>query len=109
MFSLSPSERKVLIILAFVVFLGTLIRFFNLEVKDVAVPPKSAQERPLIININQASPSNLEKIHGIGPAISLRIVEYRKKYGHFKNIQDLKKVKGIGPKKAEVMKKYIKF
>ncbi|MCF7873629.1 MAG: helix-hairpin-helix domain-containing protein [Candidatus Omnitrophica bacterium] len=109
MFSLSPPEKKVLIVIAFIIFLGTLIRFFNLEVEDTAVSYQSASKQVQSININQASAFDLEKIPGLGPVLSQRVVEYRKNNPPFKKIKDLEKVKGIGKKKAKLIKDYIKF
>lgn len=63
----------------------------------------SSEERDLI-NINQADGKQIEELPGIGPVIAGRIVEYRKKYGFFKKVEDLKKVEGIGLKKFENLK-----
>ncbi len=60
------------------------------------------------LDINKASIEELEKLPGIGKVIARRIVEYRKKYGVFKNLEELKNIKGIGPKKFELLKKYLK-
>lgn len=108
MLSLSPSEKRALIILAFFIFLGTLIRYYNLEVKEV-VYSSSRQTEILKININQASAACLEKLPGIGPVLAGRIVEYRRLSGPFSQISDLKKVNGIGSHKAEAMREYIEF
>lgn len=59
------------------------------------------------ININTATQADLETIDGIGPALAERIVEYRKQNGKFKNIEELKSVKGIGDKKFESIKEKI--
>ena len=72
------------------------------KVKDFTPPKKP-------ININRASAAELEKLYGIGPVISKRIVDYRKKHGSFKSLKDLKKVKGIGPKLLGKNGKYMKL
>ena len=61
------------------------------------------------ININTANINSLVLLPGIGREIALRIVEYRTENGNFKATKDLLKVKGIGTKKLETMKKYIKI
>ncbi len=109
MFLLSPSERKVLILVASLIFLGTIIRYFNLEVKDVTPSSVLLEKQPLLIDLNKASAFELERLSGIGPVLSRRIIEYREKYGPFKEINDLKKVNGIGKHKAEAIKEYIEF
>ncbi|MBG9792057.1 competence protein ComEA [Paenibacillus dendritiformis] len=49
------------------------------------------------ININEADAEALMKLPGIGPSKSQAIVTYREKHGPFQRLEDLKKVKGIGP------------
>ncbi len=60
------------------------------------------------IDINKASLKELEEIPGIGKILAQRIVKYREKYGSFKSIEELKNIKGIGSKKFELLKKYLK-
>lgn len=50
------------------------------------------------VNLNTATPAQLETLPGIGPAAAKRIVEYRQKSGAFKKIEELMNVKGIGEK-----------
>lgn len=51
------------------------------------------------ININTATEKTLEELPGVGPATAKAIVDYRTKSGPFASVQDLSKVKGIGPAK----------
>lgn len=60
-----------------------------------------------LVNINTASQAELETLPGIGPSISLKIVNYRKENGKFKYIDDLKNVNGIGDAKFEQIKNLI--
>ncbi len=56
------------------------------------------------ININTANIEELKKINGIGEGLASRILEYRKDRGRFNTIEDLKNVSGIGDKKFESLK-----
>lgn len=61
----------------------------------VAAPaPQGAQG---VVNINEASAEQLERLPGIGPARSRQIVEYRKQHA-FKRPEELTRIKGIGKK-----------
>lgn len=50
------------------------------------------------VNLNTAGKAELESVKGIGPQKAEAILEYRKKHGSFKNVDDLKNVKGFGDK-----------
>ena len=49
------------------------------------------------VNINSATKEQLESLNGIGPVKAQAIIDYRKKNGDFKSVDDLEKVEGIGP------------
>ncbi len=51
------------------------------------------------ININLASVVELEQLPGVGPATAKAIVAHREKFGAFLKVEDLLKVRGIGPAK----------
>lgn len=51
------------------------------------------------ININEADEEKLGELPGIGPAMARKIIAYRDEHGLFSGIEELQKVKGIGPAK----------
>jgi competence ComEA-like helix-hairpin-helix protein len=53
-----------------------------------------------LVNINEASLSELQHLPGVGPKLAARIVEAREKKP-FRKVDDLRQVPGIGPKTLE--------
>ena len=67
----------------------------------VACSPLLAFAGPVDINTADAETISAE-LNGIGLAKAKAIVEYREKYGPFKNPEDLALVKGIGDRTVEL-------
>ena len=66
-------------------------------------------EKSTKININTANQTELETLPGIGPSTAIKIINYRKENGKFANIEDIKKVTGIGDSKYAQIKDLIKI
>lgn len=56
------------------------------------------------VSLNDGSVNQLTLLPGIGPKMAERIVAYRLSHGPFRNMVDLRKVKGIGQKKLDRMR-----
>ena len=85
----------------------------NLNIQDGQTPSVSptGQSEPLVdgkIDINTATIAQLDMLPGIGEVIAQRILDYREENGPFATIEDIKNVSGIGEKKFEQIKEYIK-
>jgi competence protein ComEA len=113
MFCLTHQERKVLLSIGLLILAGSIIRLVGAV--DVADKPQALTSRPLQersqvpLNINNASLKELQALPGIGEVTARRIIEYRSQCGSFADSEDLIKIKGIGDKKLEAIKKYIVF
>lgn len=59
------------------------------------------------ININTARIGELIQLPYIGPSIAAKIIEYRIDHGDYKEIEQIKKVSGIGDSIFENIKPYI--
>lgn len=59
------------------------------------------------VNINTASPEQLELLPRVGPALASRIVEYRERNDGFQAPEDLMLVRGIGETSFARMKPYV--
>ncbi len=65
--------------------------------------------KPPVLNLNTATVHQLELLPGIGPKMAQRIIDYRKAHGPFKDAAQVMDVKGIGSKKFEKLKPYLKL
>ena len=61
------------------------------------------------ISINSADLNQLMEIPYVGEKTALLIIEYRNTHGSFKTIEEIMEIKGIGLKKFEKMKEYIRL
>ena len=59
---------------------------------------------PARLDINTASDYELAMLPGIGPATAAAIIEHRRTHGPFSTLEDLRQVKGIGPKTLEAIR-----
>jgi competence protein ComEA len=60
-----------------------------------------------LVNINTASPEELERLPGIGKGLAARIVEYRTQYGRFRRTEHLMMVRGISERRFRAMQALI--
>jgi comEA protein len=60
-----------------------------------------------VVNVNTATPDELQLLPGIGPGRARAIVEYRTQHGPFEKVEDLLGVTGIGAKALERMRPHV--
>jgi len=56
------------------------------------------------VDLNTASPAQLDALPGVGPALAQRILDYRTEHGGFRSVDELRKVQGIGEAKFAQLK-----
>ena len=108
----APSKANLTQInLAYVLKDGMKIYIPNIEDKNIEyittnIGDSDDKEK---ININLANEKDLQKLPGIGTSTAKKIIKYREENGEFKNIEDIKNVKGIGESKYEEIKEKIEI
>ena len=98
-------ERQVILFLIIVALLGLGINFLAKHYSQIRVIGYVNQDIGKI-SLNQAEKDTLIDVPGIGAKLAQRIVDYRKQNGDFRNIAELKNIKGIGASKYEAVKDY---
>ncbi|NOY92435.1 MAG: hypothetical protein GXP55_14670 [Deltaproteobacteria bacterium] len=56
------------------------------------------------LDLNRADQPSLELLPGIGPALAQRIVRSRRRDGPFRQLDDLRRVRGIGMRRLEALR-----
>jgi competence protein ComEA len=72
-------------------------------------PKKAAKKADTLtepIDVNRAGSADLQRLPGIGPAMAKRILDERNK-APFQSVDDLRRVKGIGPKTLDRLRPYV--
>jgi competence protein ComEA len=69
----------------------------------------SVGNQPLHIDMDVATASDIERLPRIGPALASRIVANRDSLGPFGSIQELQRVRGIGPSLARILVPHVTF
>lgn len=60
-----------------------------------------------VVNINEADVAELSQLPGIGATLASRIIESRNAEGPFRSVEDLRRIRGIGPKTVETLRPYV--
>ena len=103
MFDLTNDERRVIVFLISIALLGLGVNFL---VKQCTPKKRLSYYSDELgkINLNTADKKTLMGVTGIGEKLAQRIIDYRIEADGFKELDDLKEIKGITEKKFEKIK-----
>jgi comEA protein len=132
MFGFTRNEQRVVLFLAGAFFAGALLKSVRERARPFMEAPESSGfnsaercEAPEIrpaaepegkgtassrgISLNRAGKADLEALPGIGPVMAGRILEDRRERGRFRSVDDLMRVRGVGPKTLEKIRPYLRI
>lgn len=73
-----------------------------------SIQPSSLISSPKhVLDLNQATASEMEQLPGFGPGLASRTIRFREDHGPFESIEDLKNVGGIGDRTIEKIKPWV--
>jgi competence protein ComEA len=72
------------------------------------VPNAPRNGVPTLIDINQATVADLDRLPGVGPSTARAIVDHRTRNGPFASVDDLLAVRGIGPVKLAELRALVR-
>ncbi|HEX9813547.1 MAG TPA: helix-hairpin-helix domain-containing protein [Myxococcota bacterium] len=84
-----------------------LLTAFGLALAGSSLAEDASPRLVGIVNINTATPEQLELLPGIGEARANAVVAMRKERGGFKSIEELAEVKGIGQAALERLRPFV--
>jgi competence ComEA-like helix-hairpin-helix protein len=129
LFTFTKNEQKIFLFLSVIFLIGAGIKAYRIAVDNpeetrfdytqsdsvfharsapsaiAAGGPGSGQQKK--IDLNTAARAELMQLPGVGESTAARIVRYRAEHGPLKSEAELRRVKGIGPKKFEQLRPFI--
>lgn len=103
MLNLTPQERRVILFLISMVLLGLGINF-AMKINSRITKLIQIDSHIRKININKANLQELLSVPGITPKLARNIVAYRNAKSAFRDIEELKEIRGIGDYRYEKLK-----
>jgi competence protein ComEA len=110
-FWLTRGDQLIFGLLSFVglILLGVYwVRLSNWGTRTVEIERLPARQSEFRIDANSATWVEWGQIQGIGDGLARRIVADREQNGPFRSVDDLTRVKGIGPKTLEHLRPWVR-
>jgi len=103
MLNLTREECRVILFLMSMALVGLGVNF-ALKVNSRIERVVKVDSNIAKIDLNQAKTEDLLSLRGISPKLAEKIIAYRNQHGPFRNLEELKEIKGIGDYRYEKLR-----
>lgn len=103
MFFLNRQEKQAVLFVCFLALAGSAVNFL-LKLIPSFEHTLIADIDKYKMDINQASLADLLSLRLVPVGLAQRIIAYRQDNGHFRSLEELKQVRGIGPVRYEKLR-----
>ncbi|MGZ0164116.1 MAG: ComEA family DNA-binding protein [Planctomycetales bacterium] len=107
---LTNRDQWLVVVLSVVVVILLAVKWQNLGYIDRSqvIVQRGSEDIGYQIDLNSATWVELTQLRGVGPVTAKLIVSDREEAGPFSSIDDLQRVKGIGPKTVEKNRRWLR-
>lgn len=109
---LRQADQITVAVMAFLCLAAILVHWiWHLAIGNSLISIEQAPplELQFEVRVNQADWPELTLLPNIGEVLAQRIVDYRQQHGVFQSLDELKNVKGIGPKTLRRIRPYVRL
>ncbi|MCX5697144.1 MAG: helix-hairpin-helix domain-containing protein [Candidatus Omnitrophica bacterium] len=103
MLILTRQEKQVILFLGAVALAGIIICFLT-KMNSRVESSIRIEDKLIKIDLNKAGIEELIATRAVSEKLSLKIIQYRQAHGEFKDIEEIKEIKGIGENRYEKLK-----
>jgi len=91
------AQRVLIVLAAGLLVLGAVLGW-NASRRSIAVAVPDDPKLDVRLDLNKATPADLETLPGVGAALAGKIDAYRSTHGPFRSVDDLRRVPGLSEK-----------
>ena len=95
-------------LLALLVVALTVVVAVELHHRPLVRDALATQPVGYLIDLNSADAATIALLPEVGPKLAATIVEYRDAHGGFTSVDDLRHIRGVGPRRMEAISPFVR-
>ena len=101
------AAQRVLIVASAALLALGLVLARNDALRSTPVPVPDDPRLEIRLDLNRATPADLETLPGVGASLAARIDAYRSVNGPFRSVDELRKIPGFGEKLVAALRPFV--